>query len=179
MRSPPCRVGRPHTTGGNKGGVARNELCWEYRDLIFNLSAQLGFSNGAASCTNLPRARPSVVRVRSWRLVRTRDFRRCVVRVSAAAADRCAQSGDPTRTEQGRSHVAARGSEFYRFTGWRFTFGKTLGFPTLCIRTQTPLLGPSWVFNLGAPVRRCRADSDYATTKIATPSQTPTTHAHY
>ena len=110
------RVSRPHTTGGNKGGVARNELCWEYRDLIFNLSAQLGFSNGAASCTNLPRVRPSVVRVRSWRLVRTRDFRRCVVRVSAAAADRCAQSGDPTRTEQGRSHVAARGSEFYRFT---------------------------------------------------------------
>ena len=96
--------------------VARNELRCDFRRRICVCSARLGFSNGAASCTNLPRVRPSVVRVRSWRLVRTRDFRRCVVRVSAAAADRCAQSGDPTRTEQGRSHVAARGSEFYRFT---------------------------------------------------------------
>ena len=115
----PLRTRRPHSRPGTEKGmaVARNEFCWESRDLVFNWSAQLGFSNGAASCTNLPRVRPSVVRVRSWRLVRTRDFRRCVVRVSAAAADRCAQSGDPTRTEQGRSHVAARSSEFYRFTG--------------------------------------------------------------
>ena len=102
---------------GRAEGVARNELRGEARKLIFDWSAQLGFSKGAASCTNLTRARPYVVRVHGWCLFKSRDFRRCVVRVSAAAADRCAQSGDPTRTEQGRSHVAARGSEFYRFTG--------------------------------------------------------------
>ena len=147
MRSPPCRVGRPHTTGGNKGGVARNELCWEYRDLIFNWSAQLGFSNGAASCTNLPRVRPSVVRVRSWRLVRTRDFRRCVVRVSTTAADstdRCAQSGDPTRTEQGRSHVAARGSEFYRFTGSKSRDLKLILVLVLGFRSTLYTSPPPW-----------------------------------
>ena len=88
--------------------VARNEFCWESRDLVFNWSAQLGFSKGAASCTNLTRVHPLVVRVRVWRLARSCDFRRCVVRVSTAAADRCAQAENPTRTEQGRLCVEAQ-----------------------------------------------------------------------
>ena len=88
--------------------VARNEFCWESRDLVFNWSAQLGFSKGAASCTNLTRARPYVVRVRGWCLFKSRDFRRCAVRVSTAAADRCAQPKNPTRTEQGRLRAEAQ-----------------------------------------------------------------------
>ena len=115
----PLRTRRPHSRPGTEKGmaVARNEFCLESRDLVFNWSAQLGFSKGAASCTNLTRAPPLVVCVRGWCLFKSRDFRCCAVRDSKEAADRCAQSGDSTRTEQGRSHVAARGSEFYRFTG--------------------------------------------------------------
>ena len=30
---------------------------------------------------------------------------------------------------------------------------------------RAPLLGPSWVSRLGAPIRRCRADSDSQTTQ--------------
>ena len=88
--------------------VARNEFCWESRDLVFNWSAQLGFSKGAASCTNLTRAPPLVVCVRGWCLFKSRDFRRCAVRDSKEAADRCAQSGDSTRTEQGRLRAQAQ-----------------------------------------------------------------------
>ena len=88
--------------------VARNEFRWESRDLVFNWSAQLGFSKGAASCTNLTRARPLVVRVRGWCLFKSRDFRRCAVRDSKEAANGNVQSGNPTRTEQGRLRAEAQ-----------------------------------------------------------------------
>ena len=93
---------------GRAEGVAGNELRGDARKLIFDWSAQLGFSKGAASCTNLTRVRPLVVRVRSWLLARSRDFRRCAVRVSTVAADRCAQPENPTRTEQGRLRAEAQ-----------------------------------------------------------------------
>ena len=41
--------------GGRGGGVARNELRCGSRKRVFDSSAQLGFSNDTASCTNLTR----------------------------------------------------------------------------------------------------------------------------
>ena len=49
---------------GRAEGVARNELRCGSRKRVFDSSAQLGFSNDTASCTNLTCVRPLVVRVR-------------------------------------------------------------------------------------------------------------------